>query len=70
MAARAMSAIRVARQDRIPVEALAAILPSVLARQYVPLLQRPDVDVFEAPPQLRRLTAVAALARAAWTRRV
>jgi hypothetical protein len=65
-----MSLIREARRFPIPSGASAAILPAVLARQYAPLLSAPDVDVFTRPPELRRLTAVAALARAAWTGRV
>lgn len=70
MAARAMGAIRDARRFVIPRGASAAILPAVLARQFVPLLSAQDVDLFAAPPQLGRLTAVASLARAAWTGRV
>jgi phytoene/squalene synthetase len=70
MAARAMAAIREARRFPIPPGASAAILPAVLARQHIPALLKPDMDVFAPLPDLRRLTAVAALARAAWTGRV
>lgn len=70
MAARALAAIREARRHAIPRGASAAILPAVLARQYIPLLMAQDIALFNAPPQLRRLTAAAALARAAWTGRV
>jgi 15-cis-phytoene synthase len=70
LAARAMAAIREARRFAIPSGAAAAILPAVLARQYVPLLSAANVDVFAAPLQLGRLTTAAALARAAWTGRV
>lgn len=70
MAARAMAAIREARRFPIPARASAAILPAVLARQHIPALHKPDVDAFAPLPDLRRLTAAAALARAAWTGRV
>jgi phytoene synthase len=69
-AARAMGEIREARRHQIPRGVSAAVLPAVIARQYVPLLAAPDIDLFSAPPQLRRLTTAAALARAAWTGRV
>lgn len=69
-AQRAMSLIRQARPHPIPSGASAAIFPAVLARQYVPLFLRPDADPFAKPPQLPRLTAIAALARAAMTGRI
>jgi phytoene/squalene synthetase len=70
MATRAKEFVWLARRFTIPSKALAAILPAVLARQYISALLKPDVDLYRAPPQLRRLTAIASLGRAAMTGRV
>jgi phytoene synthase len=70
MAVRARQHIWLARRFPIPSKALAAILPTVLARQYIPLLLKPDVDLYAAALQIRRLTAIASLGRAAMTGRV
>jgi phytoene synthase len=70
LAAQAQRAILDARRFDFPSRAAAAILPAVLARQYLPLIRRAGFDPFKSKLELPRLTAVAALARGAWTGRV
>jgi phytoene synthase len=67
---RAEQAILGARRIAIPRPALAAILPTVLARQSMALLRATTSGAFMPIPHLSRVTAVTALLRGAWTRRV
>jgi phytoene synthase len=70
MIARAREMVLEARRFAIPAQARAAILPAVLARQYIRLHERGQFDPWTEVPELRPVTAGAALAMAAWTLRV
>jgi phytoene/squalene synthetase len=70
MMAKSKEAVLDARRLTFPAEARAAILPAVLARQYIRVYERRSFHPFTEEPRLRPVTAGAALAMAAWSRRL